>query len=650
MVLAAGALRLRPRAYVVGVLAIALNQMWLVQVELVRWSLFTNVVPFCNALFTLAVLLALNAVAGRVSPSRTAPLHRGELLAIFAMVCIGSALGAQQMGQLLVSFLPYPTRFADGRNRWAGSFVPHLPRWLTVSDPTAVRNFYDGWSSLYRPENWRPWVVPCLAWVLFTVVLLWTMLCLSALMRRQWTSAERLNYPTAQLPIEMTSGAAFWRSRPLAFGLAFAALLGLYNGAAYLMPWIPMIPIKRQEVQSLFVSAPWTGIGVVKISFYPFAAGLAFLMPFELSLSLWAFYLLYKLELVTVAALGQEQVFSSGAGFDSVAPYESAQAFGAYMVVCIMALWSGRRHLAEAWASAWSRRPGARGDEQEPMAYRTAFVGGGIGLLLLCAFLVAAGMPAWVALIFFVIYLALTLVIGRLRAEFGLPIHDMHNVGPANLLLASFGPAALGPRTLALFGLTYWFNRTYFANPLPHQLEGMKMADASGLSQRDLARAMMLAAAVGAVGMFWSYLHGIYQYGAATAAVEQWPRSFPLENFGRVHEWFQLGGRRNEPAMTAAGAGMGIALVLSLLRSRFAWFPFHPLGYAVANSWGLTQIWLPIMIGSVLKGIVMRYGGLRLYRSAAPFALGVILGDMLVGAGWTLVGIARGFRAYEFWP
>ena len=35
MVMAAGALRLRPRAYVVGVLAIALNQMWLVQVELV---------------------------------------------------------------------------------------------------------------------------------------------------------------------------------------------------------------------------------------------------------------------------------------------------------------------------------------------------------------------------------------------------------------------------------------------------------------------------------------------------------------------------------------------------------------------------------------------------------------------------------------
>ena len=102
--------------------------------------------------------------------------------------------------------------------------------------------------------------------------------------------------------------------------------------------------------------------------------------------------------------------------------------------------------------------------------------------------------------------------------------------------------------------------------------------------------------------------------------------------------------------MTAAGAGMGIALALSLLRSRFAWFPFHPLGYAVANSWGLTQIWLPIMIGSILKGIVMRYGGLRLYRSAAPFALGVILGDMLVGAAWTLVGIARGFRAYEFWP
>ncbi|MCC6729771.1 MAG: hypothetical protein IT208_10580 [Chthonomonadales bacterium] len=644
------AARIRGRALAIGVVALWVNQMWLVQVELVRWSLFTNLVPFCNAIFTLTIVLGLNALTCRISRRREPLLHRGELLCVFTMTCIGSALGAQQFGQLLVSFLPYPFQYAGVGNLWPSTFMPFLPRHLMVSDPTAVRGFYSGNTSLYRPENWIPWVAPCLFWVAFLLVLLWTMLCANTLLRRRWTLSERLTYPTVLLPLEMTSGTPFWRNRVMWAGFALAGGVTFLNGLAYLAPSLPSLPIKRQDVTYLLTTPPWNGIGSLQTSFYFFAIGISFLMPRDLSFSLWFFYLIFKLELVTVTALGMQQTFSSGTGFDNSPPYENGQAYGAYMAVFAMATWSARGYLRELWLTAFGRGPRPLDDSGEPMRYRTAILGGGAGVVALAAMCAAIGMSPGVAAAFLVLYLMLSIVIARIRAEFGFPVHDMHFMGPANPLLASMGTTAVGPRGMAAFALTYWFNRTYFAHPMPHQLEGMKLAESSATAQRDLLRAMLVAGAVGAVGLFWSYLHVAYDLGAGTARVERWPRSFPLENFDRLNSWFQAPGVTNARSLTAALVGFLLALTLGALRQRLAWFPFHPLGYAVANSWGMTQIWLPVLIGSVLKILSMKYGGLALYRRAVPFFFGLILGEMIVGCLWTLYGVALGIRAYEFWP
>jgi hypothetical protein len=639
---------IRPRAYVIGVVLLLLNQFWLVEVELVRWSLFTNAVPFCNALFTLACVLGMNVLLGKHPLTRGLQLTRAEMLCVFTMVCIGSALGAQQMGQLLVSFLPFPFEYAGIGNRWHTTFMEYLPRRFMMDDPKAVAAFYAGNSSLYRPENWRPWVVPVLLWAGFVVVLVYTMLCMTTLLRRRWMVAERLTYPTAYLPLEMTGG-DFWSNRGMWLGFAIAGGVTLLNGIAYFWPAIPMIPIKRQDIDPYITSLPWKGMGNVKVSFYFFAIGLAFLMPLDLSFSLWVFYVLYKLELVAVTALGIEKSFSSGAGFNNYPPYEHGQAFGAYMAVAMMALWAARRDLADIGRRALGPRRCAD-DTDEPMAYRTALFGMILGIVLLCGFCVAMGMTPWVAIAFFVLYFLLVIVITRIRAEFGFPIHDMHFMGPLNPIMASSGTTALGPRNLVGFALTYWFNRTYFANPAPHTLEGMKLADASSAHQRAFATGIMLAACVGAVGLFWAYLNKAYVLGAGTANVEQWPRLFPGENFGRLHGWFVDRGTPNFGSLAATGVAFLASLGMAALRQRLAWFPLHPLGYAVANSWGMTQIWVPVLIGSVLKGVMMRYGGLGLYRRAVPVFLGLILGEMGVGCAWTLYGIAMGIRAYDFWP
>ncbi|NUQ71053.1 MAG: hypothetical protein HUU17_09560 [Chthonomonadales bacterium] len=640
---------MRFRAYAVGVLFVVLNQLWLVEAELVRWSLFTNAVPFCNAIASLAALIGLNGLCRSVPGLARFRLTRPELLCVFTMICIGSALGAQQMGQLLVSFLPFPFAFAGIGNRWQTTFLPYLPRRFMVDDPGAVARFYAGNSSIYMRENWLPWLIPVGLWCAFIVVLVYTMLCINALLRRRWMVSERLTYPSVYLPIEMSSGGSFWGNRAMQLGFGIAGGITLINGISYFWPSLPMIPIKRQDIDPYITTPPWTGMGNVKISFYFFAIGLAFIMPLDLSFSLWIFYILYKLELVAVMALGIETNFSSGAGFSNYPPYEHGQAFGAYMAVAAMALWAARRDLADIVQQAFRRQP-QREETGDPMSGRAALLGAAGGLVLLCLFCMGMGMSPLIAVAFFALYFLLVIVITRIRAEFGFPIHDMHFMGPLNPILASAGTTQLGPRNLVGFSMLYWFNRTYFANPSPHVLEGMKLAEVASANQRAIARAVMLAAFIGAIGLFWSYLQRAYDLGAGTARVERWPREFPGENFGRLNEWFLTPGTPNFGSLAAAGVAFLMALGMAVLRLRVAWFPLHPLGYAVANSWGMAQIWLPVLIGSVLKAMVMRYGGLRLYRTAAPFFLGLILGEMLTGSFWSLYGIAMGIRAYDFWP
>jgi hypothetical protein len=103
---------------------------------------------------------------------------------------------------------------------------------------------------------------------------------------------------------------------------------------------------------------------------------------------------------------------------------------------------------------------------------------------------------------------------------------------------------------------------------------------------------------------------------------------------------------------SATAIGVGIAFSLSMLgiRSTFPKWPFHPVGYAVSSSWSMNLLWMPMFIAWVVKGLILRYGGLRLFRLWLPFFLGLILGEYVTGSIWSLGGILTGRNTYVFWP
>jgi hypothetical protein len=89
-------------------------------------------------------------------------------------------------------------------------------------------------------------------------------------------------------------------------------------------------------------------------------------------------------------------------------------------------------------------------------------------------------------------------------------------------------------------------------------------------------------------------------------------------------------------------------MILLFFRLRYFGFPLHPIGYAISSSWSINLVWLPMVIAWVLKGLTMRYGGLRSYRQFLPFFLGLILGDCVMGSAWALMSLLLNMRTYNF--
>jgi len=90
--------------------------------------------------------------------------------------------------------------------------------------------------------------------------------------------------------------------------------------------------------------------------------------------------------------------------------------------------------------------------------------------------------------------------------------------------------------------------------------------------------------------------------------------------------------------------------MLTFLRARFLWWPFHPIGFAIGPIWIMDQIWFTCFLAWMIKFAVVRWGGLKTYRSVRPIFLGLILGQFVCNGTWIIIDILAGGRGNRiFW-
>lgn len=635
---------LRLRFWLLAAVLVPVNAFWIIQSEVVRYAGHpTTASLLYNAIFWLCLLLAFNGIVRRIAPR--AALAYQEMLALYAVLGVTSALGGHDTAEVLLPILARPAQYADKVNGWAEILLPNLPPWMAVLDKDALDPFFSGHSSLYLPGHWRAWLVPILVWSGFMGTMAGVMLCLNVLLRRQWTERERLAFPLVQIPLELAQPRApILRNRMFWLGALVAAGLQLWNGLAIWNPSLPMIPLKYVNYGGANISQrPWSAIGWLPVGFYPFAIALGVLLPLDLSFSSWFFFWFWKMQAVITAAAGWDQIPDF--------PYVREQSLGAFLGIAASSLWLARNHLRQIVLHFLEPSSVPVEDADEPISYRAAMLGVLLGTGMLFGFCLLAGMRPGVIAAFFLIYFAIALAITRMRAELGPPVHDLHYAGPDTFLPKVLGPTSLGRQDLTLFSFFWGFNRAYRAHPMPVELEGFKIAQQSRLAMRPLFVAMLLAGLLGPLCAFWAILHLGYAYGAAGAiGPPNVLTIFGSEAWNRYTGWVRTPQPPETNVGIAALIGMSFTFGLNALRLRIIGFPFHPVGYAIASSWGMSVLWVPMLLAWIIKGVLLRYGGLGLYRRSLPFFYGVIVGECVAGSLWSLFGVITGLPTYGFWP
>jgi len=626
------------RSLLIGFILIPINSYGILMMRVSP----TFAVPFYNVILVLFLLVLVNYLWKQILPKSA--LSAGELLVVYVMLSCSTALTSNHILKELIPIIGHPFWFATPENEWQELFFRYLPQWLTIGDKNILKGYYQGESTFYTQEHIKAWLQPIIYWSVFLIVLVFVMLCINVIIRRQWTQRERLTYPIIQLPQEMVeSKNTLFSNRLMWIGFAIAAVITIINGLHALYPAIPYIPTKRRSINYLFTEKPWnalTSYGYITASFYPFMIGLGFLMPLDLSFSCWFFFVFSKIMLI----------FTTMTGWQSRprVPFYDEQAFGAFLSICVMVLWGGRRHLKQVFLKAFG---GSEiDDSQEPMSYRLAFWGMIVGLLFLILFSVKAGMVFWLVCMLFVVYFALSIAVTRLRAEFGFPAHSLWHATPYFILIPTIGSRNIDPRSSTIFSLYRWFNFDWASHPMPHQLEGFRFAERTSTKSRGLPLAMMIATAVGIISFFWLWLDAAYKVGGTSSLLGGYTSFYGGVPFQQLQQRLYYRTPMDFIGLIFIGVGFAFAIFLSAMRKRFLWWPFHPLGYAMISDWATLSIWTCLLISSVIKWFTLKYMGLKGYRKVVPFFLGLILGELVVGGLWAMTSLWRGASIYNFWP
>ena len=639
------------RATLIGIVLIPFNSYWILHLSYI-WDSNrpTSLALLFNVLFTLLVLIGLSVILKRLYPALA--FTQSELLTIYAMLCQASVFAGRDMLQVLVPLMGNGFWYATTENEWAQLFHQHLPEWLVVGKQEILRGFYEGESTFYLQAHIQAWLLPTLIWVGFCLVIGVTMLCLNVLLRKQWQEHERLTYPIAQLPYEITRVASnagnlrvtphlFFNRRMMVVGLSIAAVLNLLYSLHQIDPIFPTIPLYRGF---RLPDKPWSAMNNpgFRISFFPFAIGVGFLIPLDLGFSCWFFHLFWHFERI----IGEMFGWRGAIGF----PREMAQIRGVWIALFLWTLWMGRSHVKVVLKTVFSRgevtSPLRSNDEGEALRYRTAVIGVLVGFILIMVFCLKAGMSLWFAILFFALYFAMSVTITRIRAELGPPAHDLYNAGPDLLLTDALGTRRIGNRNLSVMSLFFWLNHlSYRAHPMPHQLEGLKLAHQTRFNPTQLLWVLAIAIFVGALSAAWGHLHLSYQVG-----LEQARSWYARAAFNRLAGWLYNPSETSISGMLYTAGGFVFAVGLLLLRWRFIQWPLHPVGYVVSSWWTFTGLWFPLLISWIIKRILLSTGGVRLYRRSIPFFIGLVIGDVIVASIISILGLIFDFRVvYLSW-
>jgi len=611
--------------------------------------------PFFVIVTVVNVLLKLVARRFALKPS--------ELALIFIMGLVGSTIPTFGLTGYLISNIAAPYYFASPENEWEKYIFPHMADWLIPTNAhRELTYFFEG---LPKGEAipWGVWLGPLFWWLSLAGTVFFVSLCIIVILRKQWVEHERLVFPLAEVPLELVRDSddgrllpGFMRPTIFWFGFGLPLFVVGWNMVGYWITSWPTINLLSWRV----VPLP-KGYGQILLNIYFPIVGFAYLINLDVALSVWLFRVV---DVVEEGIFNQFGIACKGNDpYSEAAPAVAWQAWGAMVVMVIVGLVMARRHIKQVFRKAFT---GARDvdDSDELFSYRTAVFGLLLGLIYICVWLYGAGMPPHVIALFlfgvFVGYIGVT----RIVVEGGL-VYLRTPLIPQPFVLRVLGTQAIGEKGLVSLAQSMsWYCdvKCFFMAGVAH---AAKLADLIRVRKRAVVWAIVIAVVVGTVSSMWftlyaGYREGAYNYGDwifMGGGLKVGGATYPLLYFTEAMKTPVDFASPDTQRILYMGIGGAAMAVLTVLRLAFHWWPVHPLGLAVCSTLPIRCTAFSVFLAWAAKSIIMRLGGIRLYRSIKPFFIGLIVGhftgcgisfvvDMIFFSGQTFLQSGRGHFLY----
>jgi hypothetical protein len=300
--------------------------------------------------------------------------------------------------------------------------------------------------------------------------------------------------------------------------------------------------------------------------------------------------------------------------------------------------------LRDVYRKACGRDPGID-DSDEVLSYRTAVFGLFGGLAVVSLWMWQAGLPLWLVPVFLFAVLVVFVTLTRAVVEGGVAVIRTP-LTPADFVISGFGSTAVGGFGIASLGLTYVWAANIRVFFMPAFANVLRLAQEIGHGRQRLKWAIAAAVLLALGGSLWSVLVLSYKHGGINL------HGFWFIGVPRLAGDYMAQALINPTSTSWSGwlfTGMGglVQTLLVVARARLAWWPLHPLGFAISTFAIMTYVWFSVMLAWAIKTIVLKYGGPSLYRVTRPFFLGLILGQISVSGLWLLIDYFTGMEGNQ---
>lgn len=505
---------------------------------------------------------------------------------------------------------------------------------------------------------WHLWTRTLIFWVPLILSISLAVIALAVIVHRQWSSHEHLPYPTiefarALLPAEDGSWSAVFRSRLFWTGALAVLIIYLNN---YLGRWWPgmLIPVRtsfdfRPLVRLFPAFERGGGMGVATPALYFTAIGFAYFLSSEVSLSLGIGPFLFFAISGTLAGYG---VAVSGGMWN---PSDRAALHaGAYFGLFLCLIYAGRHYYLTAFGRSLCLPTRDRVESHVTWACRVFLVSAALFVVQLTV----VGVDWQMAVLYLLGTLVIYVVISRLLAEAGVFFIHAYFF-PCAVLWGALGAEAAGPGQLLILGMV---SALLVSDPrealMPFVVSGLRLADGRRTRLGSVATWGCVALLIGLVVAIPVTLYLQYQHGASKTGDGWTIYAVPSAAFVSHKEvqirltgqdrmataesisgWrrFTAASPQRRPVIAFAITFAGV-LLFAFLRRRFVWWPLHPIVFVVLGTYQSNTMAFSFLLGWLLKVLVVRYGGGKLYLRLKPLVIGLIAGEMLGAVIPVMVG------------